>query len=414
MRETKITELVGKHSEYRRNCFNMIPSESIMSPAVRRVLSCDLGARYTGAIYSGNKFYKEIEETCSRLLKKIFKAKYVNLKPATGMIANMASLYAATAKGDLVLSVKEEYGAHYSHLEYHSRYGHGTPYLLGIQTGELPSDEKEYNIDVGAAIRQIKKTKPKAIILGTTSFLFPAPIKELRDACDEVETGIIYDGAQVAGLIAGGQFQKPLEEGADLFSTSTNKTLCGPAHGLIMADKPENFKEKLDDCINSMTTSIYHLHHIAGLAIALEESERFGKKFAKQIIRNSKALAKSLYENGIDAQFEHKGFTSSHIALVDMKTDSLEYVKKLEKNNIIASTWVLPKNKTGPMTGIRFGTTELTRLGFKEKDMAFAGELVAKCLLKEKTVKHEIVEIMKNKTKCHYCFEESKTAYEMF
>lgn len=414
MHEHKVNNLLDKHSKYRSECINMIPSESIMSPATRKVLSSDLGIRYTGAIYSGNEYYKKIEELCQELLKKIFRARYINLKPATGMIANLVSLYTIADKGETILSMKEEFGSHYSHLDYHSHYGYGTPHLLGIKTAELPANAKEYNIDIEAAIKQIKTMKPRAIIIGATSFLFPAPIKELKEICEKYNVKILYDAAQVIGLIAGGQFQDPLEEGADIVSTSTNKTLCAPAHGLIMTNNPEGFKEKIEECVNSMVTSIYHLHHMAGLTITLEEVDKWGEDFAKQTIKNAQTLGKALYENEINALFEHKGFTKSHIVLVDMKKESLEFVRQLEKSNIMVSNWTLPQNGHGLMTGIRLGATELTKLGFREKDMEYVAKLISQCLNENKNVRSEVIEFMKGKKKCHFCFEENKNAYEIF
>ena len=205
---------------------------------------------------------------------------------------------------------------------------------------------------------------------------------------------------------------------------STHKTMTGPQHGMVLA------KKELGDSIKQATfpglTSNHHLHNVAGLAIALAELKKFGKAYAGQIIKNSKALGQALYERGFNVLGEEKGFTESHTLLVDITNFKNrvglghDIEKRLEEANIIINRNLLPwdisegRNYLNP-GGIRLGTSELTRLGMKESEMQVVADFIKRVVVDKedpKKIASEVAEFRKDFQKIHYCFESELEAYE--
>ena len=234
-------------------------------------------------------------------------------------------------------------------------------------------------IDVDATKKKITEMTrdnkpPKLGMFGGSLFLFPHPVKELADFMHDHNMYVNYDGAHVAGLIAGGEFQDPLKEGADSMTMSSHKTLWGPQGGIIVS--MEKHSELIKKAIFPGNTSSHHLHHVAGKAIALAESLEFGKEYAKQVINNAKAIAQALAGHGFEVLGEKRGYTASHQIAVDVSkfADGGTVEKNLEKANILLNRQLLPVDiKSGRHymhpSGIRIGVPEITRLGLKENEM---------------------------------------------
>jgi glycine hydroxymethyltransferase len=263
------------------------------------------------------------------------------------------------------------------------------------------------NIDADAMKREIIKNKPKMVLLGGSLFLFPHPVADAREAADEVGAKVMYDGAHVLGLIAGGQFQDPLKEGADLLVGSTHKTFPGPQGGIILCK--EDIKDQIDTAVFPGVVSNHHLHHVAALGISLAEMLEFGKDYAEQIVKNAKSLAQSLHELGFNVLCEDLGFTESHQVAMDVSKiySASKMAKDMEHNNIILNKNLLPWDdikRTDNPSGIRFGTQELTRRGLKEAQMEEVAEFVKKVAIDGKYVKDEVTEFMNQYSEVHYCF----------
>lgn len=409
----KLIRQINRHNTYRNSCLNLIASENLMSPMTRWSLSSDLGNRYTiGPVdhrgFAGSHYFDKIERKAVSLAQKLFHARYANVQPVSGMVANMVAFRTLLKPGDLAMSLLVKHTGHYSHVR------NNLLSLFNVRVEPLPFDVYEFNIDILKAEKIIKKNKPKMIILGTSEFLFPAPIRKLRKICDEAGTKILYDASHVSGLLAGQTFQNPLVEGADFLSLSTNKTLAAPNHGIVACDKPELYQKKIEKAIAPMFTSNVHAHHIAGLAITLTEFEQFGHEYATQVIKNAQVLAQALYEKEISVLCPHKNFTLSHTVLFDVKRPGNEVMRLLEKVNIIANPFQLPWNKASAPTGIRIGTNELTRLGMKEEEMKVVAGFFSNTLHNRKPIneiRNSVIEFRKPFQKIHYSFENKSLKY---
>jgi glycine hydroxymethyltransferase len=270
------------------------------------------------------------------------------------------------------------------------------------------------NIDTDAMISTIYEKKPKIILFGASLFLFPHPVKEAHDAARDVGATIVYDSAHVLGLIAGEQFQDPLNEGVDVMTGSTHKTFPGPQHGIIFTTRA--LADAIDDAVFPGTVSNHHLHHVAGLAVTLVEMLEFGKAYAQQTIKNAKTLGETLYNHEFNVLCPEKEFTESHQIVLDVGRASV-LAAALEKANIIANKNLLPwddHNAPENPSGLRFGTQELTRLGMNESEMKIVAGLVARVLNGEapEKVKKDVVEFKNNYQEVEYCFSHELGAYQ--
>lgn len=413
----KVRSLVKRHHAWMDQCIPMIASENLTSHDVREMMATDLSHRYAEGhprerFYQGCTYIDEIEELAVKLAKKLFKADFVNVQATSGVIANLATYRAFARCGDTMMSLHVPHGGHISHSKI-SAAG-----VMGLKVKNFLFDPNEMNIDVEASRKVIIEEKPKFIYFGGSVFLFPHPVSELKEAAHEVGAKIGFDAAHVLGLIAGGEFQQPLDEGAHVMASSRHKTFPGPQGGIIFTNDAE-LSRKIDDAVFPGLVSNHHLHHLAGLAITLAEMLEYGREYARQTISNAQALGEALYERGFEVLCEKKGFTRSHQVLVDVKNvgKGTRVAKDLEKNNIILNKNLLPWDKLDKSvdpSGIRIGTQELTRLGMKEKDMEPIAEFIKSVILDNKNIKNDVIEFRKDFTKLHYCFSDSQKAYQYF
>ena len=405
----EIMEAARAHKDLYEHALPMIASENITSGAVRKLLASDLSHRYAEGdvgdrFYQGCKYIDVIEGKAIEYAKELFNAEHVNVKPISGVNANIATLFALTSPGDIIMALSVPEGGHISHAKY------SVPGIRNLKLHEFPFDPKEMNINVDAMVREIKEKKPKLILFGASLFLFPHPVQEARAAADEVGAKIVYDGAHVLGLIAGKRFQDPLREGADVVTSSTHKTFPGPQGAIILCKRA--VKDEIDEAVFPGTVSNHHLHHVAGLAVTLVEMMQFGEEYAAQIQSNAKALAQYLYEDGFEVLCEHKGFTESHQVAVDVRSfgGGDRVAKKLENAYIIINKNMFSYDKSPEKpSGIRLGVQELTRLGMKDSEMREVASLIKRVVIRgedENRVKEEVLALKKDFCNVRYCFDD--------
>ena len=424
----EVFENLQKHNKWFENSIPLIASENVPSPAVREAIISDFGNRYAEGwpgerVYAGCTYIDEVEVQCMDLAKRLFKAEFADVRPISGVVANLAIYSAFSNPGDVMIAPSIPAGGHISHgKKEHS----GTAGLVhGLEIEFFAFDPEEMNIDVEktkAKIQELDKQGklPKIAMFGGSVFLFPHPVKELADFLKGYNMHINYDAAHVAGLIAGGQFQDPLREGVDTMTMSTHKTLFGPQGGLVLAF------EKDADAIKKATfpglTSSHHIHHMAGKAVTFAEALEFGKEYASQTIKNAKLLAAELANLGFKVLGEKMGYTNSHQTVVNVLDygDGGKIEADLEKANIIVNRQLIPgdlKAKRNYMSpgGIRLGTSEITRLGMKESEMQQIASLIKQVIIDKKDPKEitsQVIDFRKNYQKTEYCFDNKLGAYE--
>jgi glycine hydroxymethyltransferase len=393
----------------------MIASENIISPLVAKAVNSDLHGRYAEGLpgkryYQGCDDFDTIENIGIESAKRVFNCRFANIQSISGTVSNMAALKALAKPGDTITAVSTADGGHISHARM------GAVGVRGLNVVTYPWDEERMEPDIDAACEIIRQTKPEIALFGQSVFLFPTPLQEIADAAHEVGAKVMYDGAHVLGLIAGGQFQDPLREGADVMTGSSHKTFPGSQGGFMLSNSDdEKFQRKLNNSIFPGTCSSYHLHHVAGKAVALAEFEAFGADYARDIISNAKALGAALAAEGFDVIAEDRGYTASHQILtrhggIDSGA-GLRAAAILEDAGIITNMNMLPgdtKAMTGP-SGLRLGVPELTRVGMGTDEMQDVAGFFARALIATEdsaSVKIDVADFKSNYQTVKYCFEE--------
>jgi glycine hydroxymethyltransferase len=391
---SEILSIVKKHEEWRgKQCLNLIPSENIMSPTARGLLSSELGQRYTSRdhFYMGTRFTDEIEQYGEELAKKVFRADTADLRPLSGHIADLIFVAINTKPNDTLMCISPSDGG------YPGMWQDGLAGLLNLKTVPFPFSKNDFNIKVKEAEESIKQIKPKIVIFGASCILFQYPVSELAKIASENGAIVGFDGSHVMGLIAGNQFQDPLREGAYALFGSSHKSFFGPQGGIILADKEHG--EIIKSKIYPAFVDNAHWNRIAALSLALAEMQKFGESYARQVVRNSQILAKTLHDHGFPVVCKHLGFTHSHQIIVDYGDyeNGRKIAEKLQKANIITDCV------------IRIGTCEVTRRGMKENEMLKIAELIRRTIVdgeKPENVRKDVAKLCAEFQKVEYCFDE--------
>ena len=409
----KVVEAIGASGRHYRDSLPMIASENILSPMVRRACDSDLHGRYAEGLpgkryYQGCDDFDTIEEIGIDSAKRVFNCRFANIQSTSGTNSNIGSLKSLAKPGDKITAVSTADGGHISHARM------GAVGLRGLDLVTYPWDEERMEPDIDAAASLIRKEEPAIALFGQSVFLFPTPLEELSQAAHEVGATVMYDAAHVMGLVAGGQFQDPLREGADVMTGSSHKTFPGPQGGFVLSDsEDEKLHRRLNSGIFPGVCSSYHLHHVAGKTIALSEFEEFGQSYAEDIVSNAQALGGALSAEGFDVIAEERGFTSSHqVVTRHGEIDSgagRDAAATLEEAGIITNMNMLPGDtKALAPSGLRLGTPELTRLGMGADEMQDVARFFARALIQEEdtsSVKSDVREFKSEFQTVQYCFE---------
>ncbi len=377
----EIRSLLAQHNRFRGDCLNLIASENVPSPLVEGLLVEDLDQRYGNYIgidlrarlYQGNRFIVEIEALAQELAKQLFGAAYVDLRPLSGNLAGIATTFALGRPGDIALEL------HNGH-QYADKLA-SSPLQVSLESIEIPWDGVRSNIDLDRTVALIREYRPKLVTIGSGVFLFPQPVRELKEAMNRYcpDSYLIYDAAHVLGLIAGGRFQSPLAEGADVVISSTHKTLAGPQGGIILTND-RSLAEQIGPAVAPLLESNHHLGRLPALAGTFLEWLACGGEHADAIISNAKALGKALQERDIRLLGQELGFTESHtlIPIVDEFGESKAMADRLEACNIIAGGASVPPELG--LHGLRIGVQEVTRRGMTAVDVPEVADCIVNAL----------------------------------
>jgi glycine hydroxymethyltransferase len=393
-RIAEIEELIHRQDEWRRQCINLIASENVMSRRARSAAGSDFAHRYAEGhpgerYYRGTSYIDEIESHLKTNLKILFECDHCEVRPISGTNANEAVFSRFVNPGDVVMVNSTPGGGHISH----HRKGSLGKFTHNIV--DFPVTPDGYRIDVEKTAFLIEKTRPRLIVLGKSLFLFPEPVAELVEVCRRTKTLIVYDGAHVLGLIAGKCFQSPLKEGAFLVTASTHKTFFGSQRGIVLSNMEEEPWRKIDRGAFPGSSSNHHLETLAQMAICTYEMMDFGEQYARDTIRNAKALAAALERLGFDVQGREFGYTESHQVAVNVKAQGggEKFSRTLEANDIILNMNMLPHEPLSSHDrpeGVRLGVQEMTRFGMGVSEMERIAGLIHECIVGRQDVKEEV------------------------
>lgn len=380
-----LDKLIKDEQQRQAHTIDLIPSENYVSDGVRKALGSVYTNKYSEGYpgkryYGGQKNMDIVEQHTIDLAKKIFKADHANVQPLSGAPANLAVYAAWLEPGDTVLAMDLSHGGHLTHghpvtlpakLYNFVRYGIGD-----METGEL---------DYAAIEQGIKQHKPKLILVGYSAYPREPDYARIAKLAEGSGALLVADVAHVAGLIAGGVHQNPLEHGFHVLTTTTHKTLRGPRGGMVLSKgKVGNPLKAPEKTIKNIPTLIDrtvfpglqggpHMNNILAKAVALEEaSQPEFVDYAKQVLANAKVLAEELIAGG--AKLVTNG-TSNHMMLVDVKQsfdiDGKQAEEMLEEQGVIVNKNVIPDDPLPPFapSGVRLGTPAETTKGKVESDM---------------------------------------------
>jgi len=377
MNDKQIEKLIRAEEKRQKSVINLIASENYVSNDVLKALGSILTNKYAEGYpgrryYGGNEIIDKVENLCIERALKLFKLKkenwHVNVQLLSGSPANFALYSALVPIGGKIMGMKLTSGGHLTH---------GHPLSM---TGKLwksvqfELDPKTEVVDYEALKKLAITEKPDIIVCGFTAYPRTVDFKKFREIADACGALLHADISHFAGLIAGGVYPSPFPY-ADSVMTTTHKSLRGPRQAILFVRKDERgFDKKLDKMVIPGLFGGPHENNIAGVAVVLSEAMKPEfKKYAKQIVKNAKVLAKELQKLGWRII---SGGTDSHLILMDtwMNGNGIsgkEASSKLEKAGIIVNMNTIPGDTRSVMdpSGIRLGTCAETTRGKKEKDM---------------------------------------------
>lgn len=377
--DIEIFNLIQEEKRRQKEGLELIPSESYASSAVLEALGSVLNNKYAEN-YAGKRYYggcyvvDQVETLCQERAKQVYNALdyHVNVQPYSGSPANLEVYFGLLEFGDTIMSLRLDNGGHLTH---------GNPANLSgkaykfVHYGLKPDETIDYDQMLALA----KECKPKIILSGFTAYPRIIDFKKVSEIAKEVGAISMADISHISGLVIAGVHPSPFPF-MDVVTTTTHKTLRGPRGAMIFCK--QELKEKIDKGVFPGMQGGPHEHAIAGIAVALKEAQKPEfKEYAEQTVKNSKALAKALMDEGLKLM---SGGTDNHLMIINLtdfgKGKGFFVEKALEAAEISVNKSTVPNEPSVPYypSGIRLGTPAVTSRGMKEKEMEAAGKLIAK------------------------------------
>jgi glycine hydroxymethyltransferase len=414
-----VKSAVARNAQWRGDdCINLLAPEAPTSPAVRALLAAEIGTRaaegHIGPVnrwFAGTRHIDEVEALCVELLKQYFRCNYADHRLCASMIGNAVVYTALSSPGDVIMSAAQPVGGHSSNrLD-------GPAGAMGRKIVDIPIDPHELVVDIDTFRKAAPLVRPKLVALGLSMTLFPQPVAAMKAVIADWGGRLFFDAAHQLGLIGGRQFQDPLTEGADIMTGSAGKTFAGPQSGIIVWDDPA-ITEPVTTAVFPVWAATHQVNRVAALALATAEAIAFGEAFMAQIVKNARALAAALEERGIPMLGRHKGFTTTHQAIADVREygRGLACAQALERANIIVNKNLIPSDAATDWNypgGLRIGTIEVTRYGMKEPEMAVIAEMIARVIVRRESpdaVKPDAVALRAGFRRLYYSFENGLPA----
>lgn len=386
-----------------RDNIELIASENFVSPAVMDAMGTHLTNKYAEG-YPGKRYYggcvnvDVVENLARERAKQLFGCEHVNIQPHSGSQANIAVYFAMLNPGDTILGMNLSHGGHLTHgspVNLSGKYFNVVPYGVD-ETGFIDYDDFE---------KIAKECKPKMIVAGASAYARVIDFERIAEIAKSVGAYFMVDIAHIAGLVAAGVHPSPVPY-ADFVTTTTHKTLRGPRGGMIMC-KAE-YAAQIDKAIFPGTQGGPLMHIIAAKAVCFKEalSDEY-KEYINQVVKNAKALAQALVDEGLDIV---SGGTDNHLMLVDLRKANItgkEAEKLLDEVRITCNKNTIPFDPQSPFvtSGIRLGTPAVTTRGMKEEDMKEIAAIIAGTLKDYEGFKDEAIRRVDALTKKYPLYE---------
>ena len=373
--DPQIYELLRQEAARQSGSIRLIASENYVSKAVMIASGSCLTNKYAEG-YPGKRYYEGqqvtdlIEIIAQERAKKLFKADHANVQPYSGSIANMAAYLALVEPGDTIMGLSLPHGGHLTHgwkVSLTGKIFNSVQYEVDPKTGMFDYDQ---------IADLAKKHKPKIIISGATAYPRAIDFKAFGEIAKSVGAYMVSDIAHIAGLVAAGIHQSPVPY-ADVVSTTTHKTLRGPRGGMLLC-KAE-YAKNVDKAVFPGLQGGPHMHSMSAIAVAMAEADTPEFiQYAKQIVKNSRAMAEKLLECGFELV---SGGTDNHLILIDLRNKNIpgkKLAKALDRAKIVTNCNSIPNDPASPFnpSGLRIGTAAVTTRGMKEEQAKQIAEFI--------------------------------------
>jgi glycine hydroxymethyltransferase len=314
----RVVELVAEHDSWRSRCLNMIPAENALSRNARRLLDSDMVTRLTEGFPGDKEFpparhhvqIEVIEGYLIALTKKLFRVKHVEWRPINTTMGNTAA-YAAMAEPGATILVQAMEGG--GNMNYHPI---AIPRILRFKVEPMAASAT-FEIDPAQVAEAARRVKPKILVIGGGTVLFPYPVRELRKIADEVGARLFFDAAHLSLLIATGHFPDPLADGADAMGLSTQKVLGGPVGGMVLTNDDE-LARRIRAFTFPVLLQTRDLNKYSAQVYAMAEMAAFGADYAAQMVANAQALGRALEAAGFPVIGAGRGYSRTHQVVLDL------------------------------------------------------------------------------------------------
>ncbi len=442
-----VKKSLDNHHHRQQACINLIPSEQTASPLVRLLSVSDPMGRYAEHrrleaafdqevfFYQGTDFIAWVEDRLVAEMVQYMGCSQVEARPISGQMANMA-VFSALVNWKNLGAPKMEPARLAQVMTHHiGKGGHLSAQAMGGLRDYVAKDpfserfavinfpvkpENPFQVDVEETASLLDEFDPELIVFGRSMVLHREPVTEVADmvASRVPRPVLMYDMAHTLGLL-GPHFQDPIKEGVDLISSSTHKTFFGTQRGVIGCRFTEDdgpYYELWQAIQNRSFPGMLSNHHLGtllGLLAAAVEMNAFKDQYQPQVVKNAKALAKALHEQGVAVCGDPAlGFTETHQVVIDVGyAQGPQVARTLEDNNIIVNFQALPWDEGfTASSGLRLGVSEMTRFGMKEEDFKDLAALIAEVVLQKQQVRSEVIKLRQRFTQLAYCFDEAETS----
>ena len=377
-----IRDLIEDEEDEAAEMLHLTANETVLSPFARTVLASELGPRYllehldmrqdspsrlNNLLYRGLDRVNRIERSATEVCRRLFGGDYAEFRCLSGLHAMQTTFAALTRPGDKIMRISTKDGGHFLTELICRGFGRRSCTYAFRDISE---------IDLVATERVFREEKPSLLYIDAMNYLFPFPVRELKEIAGDVP--LIYDASHTLGLIAGGRFQSPLAEGADILQANTHKTFFGPQKGLIVG-RERGPMERIGYTLSNGMVSSQHTASTLALFVALHEVYAVGEVYADRVLRNAKRLATALDRLGVPVLAKDRGFTANHMFFVD--TRPLGGGPPLLERLLAAGISVNRGVAFEHVDALRLGVQEITRRGADEDDMDLVARWIAGVLL---------------------------------